>query len=138
MRVFLVALAVALSACGTKGGVLAPTPALLTPRIDLAFDINIPDSDYVKNLQRASPNGVYMAPLDAQRDYNYTAAYGAANVYYGPSAPPQGMYKGVGIVVAPIEIAALAVFPAASWPALRGVPGSEYAWLGRFVYTPTR
>lgn len=124
----------ALLVSGCSHGPLAPTPAAAPAPSDITYAINIPDRGLATALIAANPNGLHLAPYDAQQQWNYTAAYGGSpNVYYGETAP-HCEYPGVGIVVAPLRAAQLAQFTASDWPAI-AAPGVTYAWLGRFVYT---
>lgn len=105
---------------------------------ELNYDINVPDPVLAQTLQTQLPAPVHVPPIQAQTTWNFTAAYGAANVYYGPSAPPQGVYRGVGIVVAPLAVAGKETFLGFEWPQVTGgYPSTdEWVWAGRFVYTP--
>lgn len=136
----LIAVLSATNACTKTQAMLAPTPTPVNvmTRLDLAYEINLPTVAMAQSLIAQYPNGIRMAPLYAQQEWNYIQVYGGANVYYGPTAPPEGMYRGVGIVVAPVQVASMAVFPASLWPVLGGGSNTEYAWLGRFVYAAVR
>lgn len=102
---------------------------------DMDYDINIPFPGIAHVLQSDYPNGIRIAPMEAQRAYDYTAAYlGTPNVYFGETAP-QCQYPGVGIVVAPRAVASVAQFGARDWPGLTLDAGVTYVWVGRFVYT---
>ena len=123
------------SACGTVAQPVSPSP---TPEhvSEVDYDINIPSVSTAMALKFSYPNGVHLSPLDAQRQWDYTAAYGGSpNVYYGETAPACE-YQGVGIVVAPHSVAGLATFHAADWPGLGWLPNVLYVWVGRFVYVP--
>jgi hypothetical protein len=108
---------------------------------DLSYAINIPDAAVAQQLIAAYPHGVRVGPIAAQTTWNETLAYGAANVYYGPTAPPTGLYAWTGIVVAPLAVAGVDTFWASDWPDQYGQPlgnvalDVRYIWVGRFVYT---
>lgn len=102
---------------------------------DMAYDINIPFPGTAHALQGTYPTGIRIAPLDAQRAYDYTAAYlGSPNVYFGETSP-RCEYPGVGVVVAPRSVAAMPQFTARDWPGLVLDASVTYVWVGRFVYT---
>lgn len=137
---FALALAVVVSACGAStADPVAPTRTVAVKHT-IAYDINVPDAALAQQLQTQLPSPVLVSPIQAQTTWNFTAAYGAANVYYGPTAPPVGMYDGVGIVVAPVAVAGKATFFGFDWPGVTsGYPSTdEWQWTGRFVYTPAR
>lgn len=128
-------LALAASACGvSKSNILAPSAPITVALREVSYDINIPFRDVANSLKATYPNGIRMAPFEAQRQFDFTAAYkGSPNVYYGEVAP-HCEYPGVGIVVAPLHVASLAEFISSDWPGLFE-PGFTYIWVGRFVYT---
>lgn len=119
--------------CGTVPSPVSPTP-VVERQAEVDYDINVPSPQLAASLRFQYPNGVHVSPLDAQRQWDYTAAYGGSpNVYYGETAPACE-YLGVGIVVAPHAVAGLATFHAGDWPGLGWEPGVTYVWVGRFVY----
>ncbi len=125
----LVFLALPLAACSLDKSPTAPSVA---PTVSvIAYDINLP---YVLGGVEENwryPNGVEMPPAQAQSSWDYRDAFGGApNVYYGPIAPPAGMYQGVGIVVAPTAVSDVETFTHADWP----VCPATCKWVGRFVY----
>lgn len=117
------------------------TPAQVPP-IPLTYAINVPTLAIATAALVQYPNGIHLAPVAAQAQYDYSAVYGAPNVYYGPAAPTTAIYRGVGIVVAPLAIASVPTFAASDWPDASGqpfggsAPTQQYVWLGRFVFTP--
>jgi len=103
----------------------------------ITYAINLPDRQMVQEQLAAHPNGILLAPMTAQRRYDYTLVYHSANVYYGPLAPALSVYALAGIVVAPPSVASQDAFNATEWPNEFGQPfGSDtrYQWLGRFTY----
>lgn len=134
----LLALLVSLSlvACASPTQPTAPprAPTLALKTTDLTYAINVPDPALAIRLAGLYPDGVRKSPREAQGLWDYTAAYGGSpNVYYGPTAP-QCEYQGVGIVVAPEDVAGMEIFGAADWPGGPVQPGVVYAWLGRFAF----
>ncbi len=126
-------LALLVQACSSSP--LGPTVLTQKPAVrELDYDINIPNLSVVAALREQYPNGVWTNPVAAQQRWNYTAAYhGSPNVYYGETAPCRE-YQRVGIVVAPLHVAAMDTFTAADWPSVLEA-GFSYAWVGRFTYT---
>lgn len=133
----LLALLTLVTACGSSNPVAPTPPAAAAHTITLQYDINIPVPILVQQLQTQFPNGVAVSPIAAQAQWDFRCLYsGSANVYYGPEPPPQGMYQGVGLVIAPADVAGMLTFPATMWPQIAvGEPaGTTYTWLGKFVY----
>lgn len=114
---------------------VAPTPEQRA-LIPVAYDINVPAVSYVQRYTESWPNGVFLSPVEAQHDYDFTASYkGTPNVYAGTQSPACNSYNGVGIVIAPLSVASVRTFTAAQWPTLTGLdPTATYQWVGRFVY----
>lgn len=127
--------AVLASACSSTHAGTAPTPVKVVT--DMDYNINIPDPHTFTSLVGAFGARVPIAPLDAQRQWDFTATYGGSpNVYFGDTAPHCGQYTQTGIVVAPRAVAGMAQFTAADWPTLTGLePGVTYRWVGLFVYS---
>ena len=124
---------VGLSACGASPTQPTPIP---TTRTLISYTINVPDAQLVLRLNGQYPDGVYVAPITAQAQYDYSAAYGGTpNVYAGERSPALNTYLHTGIVVAPESAASKDVFTGADWPNLFGDrPTDEFAWVGRFAY----
>lgn len=123
------------SACGTNP--LAPTPPVAPSPVVMQYDINVPEQVLTQQLQVQYPHGISMSPIAAQLKFDYTCQYqGAPNVYWGPVAPPPGVYRGGGIVVAPANAADQLIFTASDWPqiAVGLAPDTKFTWLGHFVY----
>lgn len=137
MRVLILALVALLSiACSQSSTQPTAVPTAPQP-VAITYAINIPIPVIAQQLTTQYPNGVSMAPLDAQRAYDYTCQYqGAPNVYWGPVAPPSGIYTNVGILVAPADAASKLTFTGADWPAINtGHPATQpYTWTGLFAY----
>lgn len=113
---------------------VAPTVVPVPPS-QVTYAINIPEVLLAHSLAAQWPNGIRLSPLDAQRQYDYTATYkGSPNVYYGETAPMVCTYENAGIVVAPRTIAGMSQFTALDWPGIGLDPGITYEWLGRFAY----
>lgn len=126
-------LSTACSSSPTAPATTLPKPAPVVREV--SYDINIPSLTLAATLTRTYPNGVRMAPLSAQRQWDFTAAYGGSpNVYYGETAPAPCQYLWTGIVVAPLRVSAMDTFTAQDWPGL-WEPGFTYAWVGRFTYS---
>lgn len=124
---------VAVSACGSSPVAPAPTPAASVTFI--TYTINIPSSTVAFTLRQTYPDGIRLSPLDAQRQYDYTAMYGGSpNVYFGETAPACE-YVNTGIVVAPRIVAGMSTFTALDWPGIGLDAGKTYGWLGRFAFT---
>lgn len=100
----------------------------------ITYTINIPDIYTFHSLSVSYPDGIKLAPLDAQRQYDFTNVYGSPNVYYGESAP-NCEYINTGIVVAPHAVAGMVSFTGHDWPNIGLDPLVTYIWLGRFAYT---
>ena len=134
MKFIWIVCALALTGCSAmKGGPTSPTitPPITPPVEVFSYDINLPCSLCVQVENTTYPSGFPASPAEAQSTFNYSGAYGGApNVYYGPIAPPDGMYAGVGIVVAPTAVSDEETFTHAEWP----VCPSTCRWVGRFVY----
>lgn len=130
-------LALLATACSQMSPVSPTPPAVAAAApVAISYAINLPDQRLVQQLQTQYPDGIAMAPIAAQIAYDYTSIYGASNVYFGPMAPPDGMYTRLGIVVAPVDAARVLIFPASAWPQIsRGLPAdARLTWIGRFVY----
>ncbi len=137
MRTLTLAAAIMLTVGCSHANPIAPTEAVAPSATVIQYDINIPDAITAERLVTLNPAGVAIPPIQAQIDWDYSAYYaGAANVYYGPLAPPSGHYLQTGIVVAPSTVASEERFTGAEWPALYGsTPTQQFTWLGRFKYT---
>jgi hypothetical protein len=134
------ALAVVLtSACTAHGGSpLAPAAQVQTP-IAISYDINVPSAIAWQQLITTHPQGVALAPLEAQREFDYSCQYGTGNVYYSSVNPPDpgASFAHVGIVVAPPQVAGELFFDAAEWPVMAAAypAGTTFTWIGHFVFT---
>lgn len=128
----LLALVVVLVLTGCSGP-LAPTA--VTPALrSMAYAINIPDTGAVQSLNARYPEGVSLAPLEAQRQWDYTLAYGGTpNVYWGPVAPPCQNYFNTSVVIAPAGVAGVRTFTALDWPGAHLDAGVTYEWRGYFT-----
>lgn len=117
--------------CAQQGPMGPSTIKPARPNVPVGFDINIPESKITAVWWVQYPNGIKISPVEAQRKWDFTAAYGGTpNVYYGPSAP-KCEYQMVGITVAPYSVASMLTFTSADWPIFE--PGNTYEWVGRFV-----
>lgn len=139
MRRYIAIVALLCASCAELPTAPAPgaAPVSSERHVALTYAINIPDPTTAQALITAHPIGVAISPVDAQAQYDFTAAYGGTpNVYAGRSAPA-GTYFSAGIVTAPYAIASVASFHAYEWPDQYGQSpaGVIYDWLGRFVYT---
>ena len=138
MRTLTLALVAALAmACGHSASPIAPSVPDVPTAIVITYAINIPNALLASQLQQQYPTGVAVSPIEAQGVWNYTCEYeGAPNVYYGPTAPPTGVYRGVGILSAPGNAAAHETFTGADWPAINigYAPSQPYRWTGLFTY----
>ena len=134
MRTTLVFIALATLGCG-KTSPTAPTEAPKPAVRTVDYAINVPTVELARTYIATFPDGVRVAPYTAQRQWDYTGAYGGSpNVYYGETAP-HCEYLWVGIVVAPLHVATMDQFTSADWPGVME-PGLTYAWVGHFVHTP--
>ena len=130
------ALCLLAAACGSSSPA-APTAPPQTPQrsmIPITYAVNIPDRALADQLAAKFPNGFDIAPVDAQRQWDYTGVYGCPNAYLGPSDLPGCTYRDVGIAMAPFLAASKVQFTAADWPGAGLDPQSDYRWLARFVY----
>lgn len=134
--VLAVVAAVSMAACAGSGNNLAgPSTVSVAKQVrPMAFDINIPDPALAVRLRGQYPDGVQMSPLQAQRTWDYTSAYGGSpNVYFGETSP-KCEYIRAGIVVAPRAVAGADTFTSLDWPGIGLVPGDTYRWVGRFAF----
>lgn len=123
--------------CSHQGSLVAPEPITVPQTIVITYAINIPIPLMSAQLQQQYPTGVAVSPIEAQGVWNYTCEYaGTPNVYWGPTAPPSGVYTGVGILSAPANAAAHETFTGADWPAINvGYASTQpYRWTGLFAY----
>ena len=138
MRTLTLALVAALAmACGHSASPIAPSVPDVPTAIVITYAINIPIPLTASQLQQQYPTGVAVSPIEAQGVWNYTCEYeGAPSVYYGPTAPPTGVYRGVGILSAPGNAAAHETFTGSDWPAINigYAPSQPYRWTGLFTY----
>lgn len=122
----------------TLSGPTAAPAAKQAAAVVMTYAINVPETIWTQELQTAHPNGVALSPIAAQIQWDFSCEYaGAANVYYGPTAPPgAGAYAGTSIVIAPATVADELTFTAAEWPVLAAAypAGTTFTWLGHFVY----
>lgn len=117
--------------CSQQGPMGPSTIKPARPNVPVGFDINIPTSKITQVWAIQYPNGIKISPVEAQRKWDYSAAYyGTPNVYYGPQAP-KCEYWMVGITVAPLSVASKMTFTSSDWPIFE--PGYTYEWIGRFV-----
>ena len=124
------------NACGSP---TTPTPTLQSSTVsptEISYTINIPTVARTQQLKNQYPNGILLAPVTAQRQYDYQSAYGGSpNVYAGEAVVVDQSYFGTGIVVAPYAAASKDVFQGMDWPLLFGTrPLEAFAWRGYFVY----
>ena len=114
------------------------TPTTITPaKVPQAvqYDINIPFNNVAMNLKLQNPSGIFLSPIAAQQQFDYTTAYGGTpNVYAGETQPKCPPYLGAGIVIAPRRVASIPEFKGTDWPGIGLDPGTTYQWLGHFVY----
>ncbi len=128
--------------CGsTKGLATGPSPVTPPAPIVIGYEINVPRAELAQQLNAQFPNGVALAPIQAQIQWDFTAEYGTANVYYGPNAPAltangHSAYQGTSIVIAPVQVAGELVFSGSEWPVVAaGLPlTTQFTWLGKFVF----
>lgn len=134
----LIPLALLATAACSAPSLTAPSSPALEYRT-ITYSINVPDPYAAQSLIQVHPEGVYMAPVEAQRQYDFTEGYhGTPNVYAGSRQPDAlRTYSLAGVVIAPLDVASRATFPASMWPDEYGqFPKDVYLrWLGRFVYT---
>ena len=130
----------ALVTVGCAGNPAAPSTAATsaTPSMQMMdYTINVPTSAVLVAMRTAYPNGVLMAPVAAQQQFDYTTAYhGSPNVYAGETAPALGTYPGASIVVAPYAAASAPTFTSAQWPLYPA--GVTYQWHGTFALAVPR
>ncbi|HYM22016.1 MAG TPA: hypothetical protein VEU08_02370 [Vicinamibacterales bacterium] len=128
MRALLVGLLLgACAACAPAS--LSPSPTPAADVVVIQYAINVPAGVIETALNGEFPRGVSVAPVDAQRRWDFTSTYGAPNVYWGVQAPPIGTYNDVAIVVAPLAAASKLTFTKSDWP---NVCAATCTWLGHF------
>lgn len=119
--------------CSSKGS-LGPTSPSPTP-IEVTYAINVPDANFASKMSTQFPDGYLQPPVEAQRVFDFRSTYwGAPNVYYGETAPPQTDYYGVGITVAPLAVASKETFYGREWQPFSNRPDTLFEWVGRFAY----
>ncbi|HYM24966.1 MAG TPA: hypothetical protein VEU08_17235 [Vicinamibacterales bacterium] len=120
-------------ACGSSPAPTAPSaPARRSEQITYA--INVPSVVFLEQLRAQFPNGFAQPPLVAQHAFDYTEAYhGSPNVYLPPGTSSTS-YHGVGILIAPLNVAGMTTFTAADWPDSGLQPNTDYSWIGQFDY----
>jgi hypothetical protein len=118
----------------------APTaPQAAQKVVVIPYDINVPDPITAEGLTAEFPSGVYISPVQAQKTYDFSWAYGGSpNVYAGTTNYNQPI-KGVsfaGLVYAPYVAASHEEFNDCDWPTEYGQcdPTLTKEWLGRFTY----
>lgn len=134
MKQMIVIAALLTAACSSN--LTGPTTiqAPKVTNIPIGFDINIPDIAVVQRMKLTYPQGITISPIEAQRKWDYTAAYGGTpNVYAGTVSPHCTPYVMTGIVIAPLAAASALNPTPGQWSVLEA--GQTYEWVGNFVYT---
>lgn len=133
MKHMIVIVALLTAACSSN--LTGPTTILpVKAATPIGFDINIPDIAVVQQMKLTYPHGITISPIEAQRKWDYTAAYGGTpNVYAGMASPHCTPYIMTGIVIAPLAAASSLNPTPSQWSALEA--GQTYEWVGNFVFT---
>lgn len=128
-------LAFVVTACGKDTVTpLGPSPVAPVQTQTMAYAINVPDTLTVVRLNAQYPQGVHVAPLTAQAQWDYSANYaGTPNVYAGEVAPCGQNYLNTSVVIAPPGVAGKASFSAQDWPGAHLDANTIYEWVGTFV-----